>query len=121
MMTDEQLARPFALSRARIGDQAGRANRVDRFSTGFLISNDRQGGVIFTGGTTHMQQNNNPIRLARDKRGITQITLSLWTKRGLSTIRNAERGIATKSTLSAIARALGVSIDTLTGRNEVRP
>jgi hypothetical protein len=66
-----------------------------------------------------MQQNNNPIRLARDQKGVTQVTLSLWSKRSLTTIRNAERGIATKTTLKAIARALGVSIDVLTGRKEV--
>ena len=63
-----------------------------------------------------MQQNTHPIRLARDRAGITQITLSLRSRLSLSTIRNAERGLATKSTLTAIARALGVSVDVVSGR-----
>lgn len=63
-----------------------------------------------------MQPNTHPIRVARDRAGISQITLSLRAKLSLSTVRNAERGLATKATLTAIARALGVDVDTLTGR-----
>ena len=62
------------------------------------------------------EKNNNPIRLARERARIPQTMLALRAKRSLSTIRNAERGIATRTTLAAIARALNVSIDELTNR-----
>jgi transcriptional regulator with XRE-family HTH domain len=68
-----------------------------------------------------VQQNTNPIRIARDRADISQVTLCLRSRLSLSTIRNAERGLATKTTLAAIARALSVSVDTLTGRKELPP
>lgn len=58
----------------------------------------------------------NPIREARIVQNIDQIKLARLTKRSLSTIRNAERGLATLATLRAIASALGVTVDELTGR-----
>lgn len=67
-----------------------------------------------------MQQNTNPLRLARDRAGLTQVALSLSAKLSLGTIRNAERGIATKRTLARVARALGVAVDDLTGRRDGR-
>lgn len=63
-----------------------------------------------------MQQNTHPIRLARDRAGFTQVTLSLRAGLSLSTIRNAERGIATRPTLAKIARVLGVGVDVLRNR-----
>lgn len=58
----------------------------------------------------------NPVRQARERAGLSQIQLSLKAKRSLSTLRNAEQGLATKATLAALARALGVPIDVLTGK-----
>ena len=62
------------------------------------------------------QEPTNPIQLARHRAGISQVTLSLRARLSLSTIRNAEHGIATRSTLAAVARALGISVDELIGR-----
>ena len=60
----------------------------------------------------------NPIWSARLKAEITQVDLCRRARVSLSTLRNAERGIVTTSTLNKIARALGVSVDDLTGRKE---
>lgn len=60
--------------------------------------------------------NSNPVRLARLRAQIAQTDLCRLTRKSLSTIRNAERGIATRATLAAIARALNVPLDELTGR-----
>ncbi len=57
-----------------------------------------------------------PVQRARAQRGESQISLAQKSRRSLSTIRNAERGLATLATLQAIARVLGVTVDELTGR-----
>ena len=48
--------------------------------------------------------------------GLSQVELTRLTGKSLSTVRLAEAGIATRSTLATIAAALGVSVDELTGR-----
>ena len=58
----------------------------------------------------------NPVRETRIGKNVDQIGLARLSKKSISTIRNAERGLATLSTLQAIARALGVTVDELTGR-----
>ena len=60
-----------------------------------------------------MQQLENPVRRERRAKGKTQTELALLAKRSLSTIRLAERGIATSSTLLAISKALGVDVHAL--------
>jgi transcriptional regulator with XRE-family HTH domain len=62
-----------------------------------------------------------PIRAARTRAELTQVQLALCSDLSLTTIRNAERGIATRRTLRAIARVLGVSVDDLTGRKAAAP
>ena len=57
-----------------------------------------------------MRQNRNPIRLARDAAGITQIEAALQAGVSLSTYRLAEHGVITRRTLERIAVALGVSV-----------
>lgn len=62
-----------------------------------------------------------PVRAARERAGLTQLELAIRTRLSLSTLRNAERGLSTKATLNAIARALSVSVDELTGRRAGAP
>ena len=54
--------------------------------------------------------NTNPVRLAREAAGLSQVQLALRAKRSITTIRNAEQGLATTNTLAAIAKALGVEV-----------
>ncbi|MBE2252395.1 MAG: helix-turn-helix transcriptional regulator [Myxococcus sp.] len=61
------------------------------------------------------------VRAARARAGLTQLQLALRTRLSLSTLRNAERGLFTTATISAIARALGVSVDELIGRKAGAP
>lgn len=62
------------------------------------------------------EPNTNPIRTARESKKWSQVELSIHSRVSLSTIRNAERGLATARTLRRLARALGVTVDDLTGR-----
>ena len=57
--------------------------------------------------------NTNPVRQAREQAGLSQVQLAIRSHRSLSTIRNAEQGLATTQTLAAIAKALGVDIHSL--------
>jgi transcriptional regulator with XRE-family HTH domain len=57
--------------------------------------------------------NRNPVRLAREQAGLSQVQLAIRSRRSLSTIRNAEQGLATTQTLAAIATVLGVDVHTL--------
>lgn len=59
----------------------------------------------------------NPIRAARLQLGLTQIQLALRTRRSLSTIRLAERGVVSKSTLTSIAAVLNLPVDRLLGHD----
>jgi transcriptional regulator with XRE-family HTH domain len=63
----------------------------------------------------------NPIRLARDRAGLDQIAVALRARISLSTLRLAERGIASTRTRAAIARALGIDVDALLGRKGEQP
>jgi hypothetical protein len=45
--------------------------------------------------------------------GWSQVQLAIRSRRSLSTIRNAEQGLATTGTLAAIAKALGVEVHVL--------
>lgn len=59
----------------------------------------------------------NPIRSVREAAGLSQVELSLLARVCLSTLRNAEQGIATRRTLRLLARALKLSsVDQLSGR-----
>lgn len=60
------------------------------------------------------------IAVVRRERGHRQTDLCRLAGLSLSTLRNAERGIATRRTLRLLARALEVSIDELTRRRESR-
>jgi transcriptional regulator with XRE-family HTH domain len=57
--------------------------------------------------------NKNPVRLAREQAGLSQVQLAIRSRRSLSTIRNAEQGLATTNTLAAIAMVLGVDVHAL--------
>lgn len=67
------------------------------------------------------EPNTNPVRLARLRARKEQVALARETNRSVTTIRNAERGIASRKTLLAIAKALNVSIDELMGRKAAAP
>lgn len=59
-----------------------------------------------------------PVRVARERAGLTQVQVAIRSRLSLSTLRNAERGLATKRTLRLLARVLSVGLDTLTERKE---
>ncbi|MCC6747965.1 MAG: helix-turn-helix domain-containing protein [Deltaproteobacteria bacterium] len=65
-----------------------------------------------------MKSHPHPIRLERERLGLTQVDLSLRSQLSLSTIRLAERGVATDRTLEAIAGVLGVSARKIAGPRE---
>ena len=56
------------------------------------------------------------IEEARNRAGLTKFKLAVRAGLSLQTVRTACQGIATTRTLTALARALGVEVDTLTGR-----
>lgn len=56
------------------------------------------------------------IEAARVKAGLTKFRLAVVSGLSLQTVRGACQGIATTRTIAAIAKAVGVSIDELTGR-----
>lgn len=58
-------------------------------------------------------KNSSPIRTAREAQNLSQVRLAVLAKKSLSTIRNAEAGLATTETLRAIARVLGVDVHAL--------
>ena len=60
-----------------------------------------------------MGGNTNAIAVARIAKGLTQIQLCLRAKVSLSTLRNAERGLATRPTLTRIARALSLPFESI--------
>lgn len=64
------------------------------------------------------EQSKYPVRIARERTGITQVQVAIRSGLSLSTLRNAERGLATKRTLRLLARVFGVEVDALTGRKE---
>ena len=55
------------------------------------------------------------LRRTRLEAGFSQIELSLKTGKSLTTIRLAERGIASLMTLEAVAKALGVEVSLFGG------
>lgn len=59
-----------------------------------------------------------PVQVTRESRRISQFQLTLRTspRLSLSTVRLAERGLHSARTLRILARALGVTVDDLTGR-----
>lgn len=65
--------------------------------------------------------NHNPIAVIRTKRGLTQTEVARLTRLSLGTVRNAERGLHTRTTLAKLARVLSVTVDELTGRKESTP
>ena len=58
----------------------------------------------------------NPVRRARERARLSQVQLAVRARVSLSTLRNAEQGLSTLRTLGALARALGLDVDSLTGR-----
>ena len=60
-----------------------------------------------------MGGNTNAIAVARIAKGLTQIQLCLKAKVSLSTLRNAERGLATRATLTRLARVLSVPFEAI--------
>lgn len=56
------------------------------------------------------------IEEARKRAGLTKFKLAIRSGLSLGTVRLASQGIATTRTLTAIARALGVDVDSLAGR-----
>ena len=68
-----------------------------------------------------LQKNTNPVALARVRAGLTQVELALRSKKSVATVRLAESGISTITTLARLATALGVDVDELTGRRPTLP
>jgi len=56
------------------------------------------------------------IQGARIKAGLTKYRLAIRSGLSLGTVRLAEQGIASTRTLNALATALGLTVDELTGR-----
>lgn len=56
------------------------------------------------------------IEEARIRAGLTKYRLAIRAGLSLNTVRIACQGIATTRTLNCVAKALGVSVDELTGR-----
>lgn len=67
-----------------------------------------------------LRQNTNPICREREAKGLTQVDLARETRRSITTIRYAERGLASPATLRAISRILGVSVERLLGHIEAK-
>jgi transcriptional regulator with XRE-family HTH domain len=61
----------------------------------------------------------NPIWTVRLRDGRTQIEVCVEAGLSLSTLRNAERGLATRQTIAKLAKVFGVPVDVLTGRKPV--
>lgn len=61
------------------------------------------------------------IEEARVRAGLTKYRLAIRAGLSLNTTRLACQGIATSRTLNCVAKALGVSVDELTGRKAGGP
>lgn len=60
------------------------------------------------------------IRAARKNKMWSQVDLAARAGVSLATVRTAEAGLASKRTLSALSRAMGVKFDELTGRHALK-
>ena len=61
------------------------------------------------------------LETARQQAGITKWSLAVKSGLSLSSVRMAFQGVASTRTLTLICRVLGVSLDDIRGRKEVRP